>query len=160
MGYLCEGKRHNCTVTAMRYWREWQTMKTTLMLFLKPDQFSDSMYHWRYILGFYVHISSIKKAISELVYLCLLFCIRRWFSELVLWYQRFLRACALSHQDINFLMLSSLCDPKVFGVCVCVCVGLHSTRLPLCATELGIRKSHPYLYTSRESRAIPTHQLC
>ena len=48
---------------------------------------------------------------------------------------------------------------NIRGVCVCVCLGLHPTRLPLCGTKLGIRKSHPYVLRSGEFKSISTNQL-
>ena len=41
---------------------------------------------------------------------------------------------------------------------VVVSLANHSTRLPLCGTELGMRKSPPPL-TSRETKATPINQL-
>ena len=49
-------------------------------------------------------------------------------------------------------------EDRGFGVVVVLSLAHHPTRLPLCGTELGIRKSCPPL-TSRETKATPTNQL-
>ena len=43
-------------------------------------------------------------------------------------------------------------------VVVVVSLANHPNQLPLCGTELEVRKSHPTL-TSREIKATPTNQL-